>query len=130
MARHRYRTLIAFLLSIYIFKVYATKTVFISQASPATTVFVSNGHIVTPFPPPNASPTPYLVNTGSNNTSNVVWLSPSGNPNIVVATVTAMSTAHRFVWDQGLPGWWITMGMMSLMICFSTFLGFGFVTFG
>jgi len=41
-----------------------------------------------------------------------------------------MSTAHRFVWDQGLPSWWITMGMMSLAVCFSTFLGFGFVTFG
>ncbi|KAA1078172.1 hypothetical protein PGT21_029978 [Puccinia graminis f. sp. tritici] len=106
--------------------VYATKTVFVSQASPATTVYVSNGQIITSFAPPFSAPTSSANNPG-------VWIAPSGNPNIVVATVTAMSSAHKFVWDEFYSthsSWWIRMALINLMICFFTFLGFGFVSFG
>ncbi|PLW10091.1 hypothetical protein PCASD_22576 [Puccinia coronata f. sp. avenae] len=111
--------------------VYATKTVYISQALPATTVFVSNGQVVTSFPPPNSSPTPYAVYPNNNN--NGAWVSPNGNPNVVVATVTAMSSAHRISWETYYSThavWWTMMAVINLLICIFTFIGFGFVSFG
>ncbi|WAR56722.1 hypothetical protein PtB15_7B572 [Puccinia triticina] len=111
--------------------VFATKTVFISQASPATTVYVSNGQIITTYIPASSSPTPYVNNP--NNPYPGIWVTPSGNPNIVIATVTAMSSARKFVWDEyytNNASWWAMMALINLFICFFTFLGFGFVSFG
>ncbi|KNE96448.1 hypothetical protein PSTG_10279 [Puccinia striiformis f. sp. tritici PST-78] len=109
--------------------VYATKTIFISQTTPTSTVYVSNGQVITTYPAPNSSPTPYVVHSNNNN----VWVTTSGSPNIVVATVTAMSSAHKFAWDDYYSShisWWTMMVLINLMICFFTFIGFGFVTFG
>lgn len=106
--------------------VYATKTIFVSQASPTMTVYVSNGQIIYPtLPTPNPH-NPAIVNYPPS----VVFISPSGNPNIVVATVTAMSSAKKFDWDPFDSSSWTVLILIHSSVYFFIMLGFGFVGFG